>query len=55
VIRKMTVSYKVQKYFQNAVPFIRIGNRFLKDMGFRIGDKIEVQYLDNEIIIKKLN
>jgi hypothetical protein len=52
--RKMTVSYRAQKYFQNAVPFIRIGNRFLKEAGFRIGDKVEVQYLDKEIIIKKL-
>ena len=50
----MTISYKAQKHFQNAVPMIRIANRFLKDMGFNIGDKIEVQYLEKEIIIKKL-
>jgi len=52
--RRMTISYKAQKNFQNAVPFIRIGNRFLKEAGFKIGDKVEVQYLNKKIIIKKL-
>jgi len=52
--REMRVSYKAQKCFENAVPFIRIGNRFLKDSGFQVSDQIEVQYLPNEIIIKKL-
>jgi hypothetical protein len=52
--RKMTVSYVARKSFGNAVPFIRIGNKFLKGVGFQISDKIEVRYLRNRIIIKKL-
>jgi len=52
--RKMTVGYRAPKSFENAVPFIRIGNRFLKEAGFKIGDKITVQYSPSSIIIKKL-
>ena len=36
-------------------PKLVIANHFLKKLsGFCIGDKVEVQYLDKEIIIKKL-
>ena len=37
------------------VPKIVIANHFLKDIGFNIGDKINVQYQENKIIIHKLN
>jgi len=54
-LRKLTVSYKAQKYFSTAVPMIRIANRYLKNAGFNIGDKVEVQYASKEIIIKHLS
>lgn len=53
--RKLTVGYRAQKHFNQAVPFIRIGNRFLKNSGFNIGDKVEILYCDKQIIIKHLN
>jgi len=53
--RKMTVGYRAQKYFNQAVPYIRIANCFLKDSGFNISDKISVQYGNKKIIIKHLN
>ena len=36
------------------VPKIVIANHFLKNIGFNIGDKVEVQYQENKIIIHKL-
>ena len=37
-----------------AAPMIRIANHFLTKSGFSIGDKVNVEYLSNSIIIKKL-
>lgn len=49
--REMTISYKANRH--NCVPNIRIQNRYLKDVGFSIGDKIIIQYSKDEIIIRK--
>ncbi len=35
-------------------PKLTITNHILKRYGFSIGDKVSVEYLPNEIIIKKL-
>lgn len=49
--RKMTVSYCADKQ----KPMIRITNFFLLKSGFKVGDKIDVEYQDNQLIIKKIN
>jgi hypothetical protein len=37
------------------IPKIIIANKSLSQSGFFIGDKVNVEYSDNQIIIKKLN
>jgi len=51
--REMTVSYKANRY--DNVPNIRIQNRYLKNVGFSVGDKVTIEYAQNAIIIRKLN
>jgi hypothetical protein len=56
--KEMTVGYQ-NRQGQNCdlptAPKLVIANHFLKKLsGFCIGDKVKVQYLPNEIIIKKL-
>ena len=41
-----------QPWMKTDRPFIRIANKYLAEYGFHIGDKIEVQYQPNQIIIK---
>ncbi|MEI8339557.1 MAG: SymE family type I addiction module toxin [bacterium] len=52
--KQMTVSYRATDYFYKAVPMLRIANKLLKQVGFSIGDKIEVQYSPDQLIIRKL-
>lgn len=56
--RNMTVSYKNRQGVYGdipAIPKLIIANHFLKKLsGFSINDKVEVEYLPNSIIIKKL-
>ena len=35
------------------VPYIRICNKKLEDCGFRVRDKVDIEYGSNKIIIKK--
>lgn len=50
--RKITISYKPGNISE--IPMIRIANKYLKDYGFNIGDKAEIEYKQNELIIKKV-
>ncbi len=52
--KTMIISYRAQKSFSDAVPFIRIGNKMLKDFGFQIGDKAIVNYSPNKLVIRKI-
>ena len=36
-------------------PMIRIANFFLLKSGFEVGDKVEVEYKEKKIIIRKIN
>ena len=47
----MTVTYATDKQ----KPMIRIANFFLLKSGFNVGDKVDVEYKEKKIIIKKLN
>lgn len=42
-------------YPDKRVPMIRISGKFLNRYGINIGDKIEVDYSEDQITIKKLN
>lgn len=57
--RQMTVTYATDANFLYSAdrqkPMIRIANFFLLKSGFKVGDKAEVEYLENQIIIKKAN
>lgn len=57
--REMTVSYALDTKFirpsDTQKPMIRIANFFLLKSGFKVGDKAEVEYLENQLIIKKIN
>ena len=33
---------------------IRVSNNYLKNYGFNVGDKAEIEYKTNELIIKKV-
>lgn len=54
--RTMTISVfqppTQQPWVKTDRPFIRIANKYLEEFGFHIGDKIEVEYQPNQIIIK---
>lgn len=54
--RKMKISYLARKSFLSAVPFIRIGNKFLRDSAkINIGDFVEVEYAaEGLVIIRKI-
>ena len=59
--RQMTVYYSTDQepgyggWYSagNLKPMVRISNRFLLRSGFKVGDKVEVEYKDEEIIIRK--
>ena len=57
--RKMTVAYSTDTKFVYSAdkqkPMLRIANFFLLKSGFKVGDKAEVEYLDNQLIIRKIN
>lgn len=57
--RKMTITYSTDANFlyspEKQKPMIRIVNFFLLKSGFKVGDKAEVEYLENQIIIRKIN
>lgn len=57
--REMTISYALDTKFirpsDTQKPMIRITNFFLLKYGFKVGDKINVEYQDNQLIIKKIN
>jgi hypothetical protein len=50
--RKLTISYKPGS--TSEIPMIRISNKYLKNYGFNVGDKAEIEYRQNELIIKKV-
>ena len=50
--REITISYKPGNISET--PMIRISNNYLKKYGFNVGDKIEIEYKLNELIIKKI-
>jgi len=50
----MTIGYRATTYFCKAVPMLRIANKLLKQFGFNIGDRVEVQYTTDQLIIRKL-
>jgi len=47
----LTVSF-YSNYNCKETPFIRLQGKWLEDIGFRIGDKIEVQEQPEELVIK---
>ena len=50
----MKISYKAERSSASAVPFFRIGNRYLKDIAkMNIGDDVEVRYFENTVVIRK--
>ncbi len=49
--RILTVSF-YSNYNCKETPFIRLQGKWLEDIGFRIGDKIEVQEQPEELVIK---
>lgn len=54
----MTVSYQNRQGKNRdlfSVPKIIITNHLLEQSGFSVGDKVNIEYLPNQIIIKKLN
>jgi len=51
-IRKIT--YRSWSNF-TPVPFLPIQGVFLKELGFELGDKVEVKYERGKIIITKFN
>lgn len=55
----MTVTYATDANFlyspDKQKPMIRLANFFLLKSGFKVGDMAEVEYLENQIIIKKAN
>lgn len=57
--REMTVSYalstKLIRSPDTQKPMIRIANFFLLKSGFKVGDKVDVEYQDNQLIIRKIN
>lgn len=50
--RKLTISYKPGS--TSEIPMIRIANKYLEEYGFKVGDKAEIEYKQNELIIKKV-
>ena len=55
--RIMTISYQNRQGKTRdlvSVPKIIITNHLLEKSGFLIGDKVNVEYLPNQIIIKKI-
>jgi len=50
--KKITISYKPGSISE--VPMIKIANKYLEDYGFKVGDKAEIEYKQNELIIKKV-
>lgn len=57
--REMTITYATNTNFLYSAnkqkPMIRIANFFLLKSGFKVGNKVEVEYLENQIIIRKIN
>lgn len=53
--RRLTITY--QYYPSNSViPVIRIQGHWLENLGFKIGDKVEIhQGRENELIIRKVS
>lgn len=53
----MTITYATDSNFiysaDRQKPMIKLANFFLLKSGFRVGDKIKVEYLKNKIIINK--
>lgn len=54
--RKLTVSY-INNNSDNpaSVPYLRLRGLWLEKLGWEIGDKVEVQASEEEIIIKRIN
>ena len=52
IVRRMIV-YRAP--CTNDSPMIRIANKMLADMGFKVGTRIEVSYAKGIITIKKIN
>ncbi len=50
----ITITYKPSaRVTVGQVPMIRIANRRLKEVGFKVGDKAKITYEPNKITIKK--
>lgn len=55
--KNITISYQNRQGKRRdlaSVPKIVIANHLLEQSGFSIGDKVNIHYLPNQIIIKKL-
>lgn len=50
--RKITISYKSGS--ASEIPMLRITNKYLEEYGFKIGEKAEVEYKQNQLVIKKV-
>ena len=57
--REMMITYATDTNFiysaDKQKPMIRIANFFLLKSGFEVGDKVEVEYKEKKIIIRKIN
>ena len=55
-VRKLTVTYSVRfrRWDTVCFPEIRLTGKWLEEMGFKEGQKIEVSHVDDQIIIKHL-
>ena len=50
-LQKISSQYATRKYHDLEIPKINIANKMLKEYGFKIGDKVKVEYSSNKIII----
>ena len=49
--QRITSQYATRKYHDLEIPKINIANKMLEKYGFKIGDKVKVEYSSDKIII----
>lgn len=53
-VRNMTVYYQYPRWDKkDKVPTIRLKGNWLKEIGFEVGDKIEVECEEGRLVIRK--
>lgn len=50
----MKIGYKARgAYFVNAIPELRLSNKYLRQFGFEIGQVVNIEYSDGLLVIRK--